>query len=164
MKRAWVGVVVAAWLACPPPATALPLGYRVDLSTPDFGQEDRLAALVNSVRTYHGFRVLDQDALLRRAARAHSVDMALHGFFGHEDSQGRPFADRFVPLMRTWIVGENIAIARSAEEANGEFLHSPPHVVNMLDPRWTRLGVGVASVGLMGYAYTEDFAGPPVMP
>jgi len=163
MKCVWM-VAVAAWLACCLPASALPLGYRVGMSTPDPGQEDCLAALVNSARTSRGVPVLVVNGLLHGAARAHSRDMALGGFFGHEDSAGRSFADRLVPLARTWIVGENIAVARSVDQAHAEFLGSAPHLVNMLDRRFTRLGVGVASVGLMGYAYTEDFAGPSMMP
>jgi uncharacterized protein YkwD len=50
--------------------------------------EAQVHALVNKVRQENGRSVLGTDGALASIARAHSKDMAVHGYFGHVNLQG----------------------------------------------------------------------------
>src|SRR5579884_2871982 len=58
----------------------IPLDYRAAQSEIDPGAEDELLALLNQVRAEYHLPPLVMDPMLRAAARAHSRDMALHGY------------------------------------------------------------------------------------
>jgi uncharacterized protein YkwD len=112
---------------------------------------------VNRVRIAHGRRPLRFGSALHRAARAHSVDMVRRGFFDHG-----PFAQRLRRFgVRASYVGENLAQATEPGFSAGlvvqMWLTSPGHRSVMLDPGFTRVGVGVA--GGSARRVTADFAG-----
>ncbi len=136
----------------------VPTKYHVTHSEFDPGAESQLFELLNQVRQGHGLRPLVMDASLRFAARAHSRDMAMQGYVGHGSLRGESFVDRLAPIVRGGLVGENVAIASTVEQANDAFIASPEHHRNMLEPRFHRVGIGISSVGWMGMAITEDFA------
>ncbi|MEN3343147.1 MAG: hypothetical protein V7644_2551 [Actinomycetota bacterium] len=125
--------------------------------------ESKLLQAVNAARTARGLRPLRLDSALTQAARAHSVDMLGHGYFAHGDFSGRMTAYH----VRGSRMGEDLAwgngpYARAAAVVQ-EWLGSPEHRANLLDPRFTRLGVGVASGSFHGSSgasvVTADFAG-----
>jgi uncharacterized protein YkwD len=87
------------------------------------------------------------DSALTRAAVAHSRDMAAHDDFDHRGHDGS------TPGMRVEsagfgdhrIVGENIAAgAMTAEEVTQGWLSSPAHCENIMDGRFTLIGIGYA--------------------
>jgi uncharacterized protein YkwD len=55
-------------------------------------------------------------------------------------------------------VGENVTLARSVEQAHAAFVASSPHLRNILEPRFRRVGIGVAGAGDLGLFVTQDFA------
>lgn len=85
-------------------------------------------------------------------ARAHSRDMRDRGFFSHVDPEGDDFTDRLreagIPFTA---VSENLARVSDAPNpaafAHERFLQNPAHRGNILDPRFTHAGVGVARRG-----------------
>jgi uncharacterized protein YkwD len=112
---------------------------------------------VNQVRIAHGRRPLRLGPALHRAARAHSVDMVRRGYFDHG-----PFAQRLRRFgVRASYVGENLAEATEPSFSAGlvvrMWMTSPGHRSVMLDPGFTRVGVGVA--GGLARRVTADFAG-----
>jgi uncharacterized protein YkwD len=137
----------------------IPLDYRAAQSEIDPGAEDELLALLNQVRAEYHLPPLVMDPMLRAAARAHSRDMALHGYFGHSSPWGQSFVDRLAAVVRGGtLVGENVAVAASAESAEAAFLASPGHFRNMVEPAFHRVGIGVATAGELGVMVTEDFS------
>ena len=135
------------------------LNYRTAESTFDPAAEVQLLDLLNRVRQEHGAPRLAMDPSLRSAARAHSQDMATRGYFGHDTLGGQSFAERLAGLLRyRMYVGENVALARSAEQANALFVASPGHFRTMLESRFHRVGIGIATAGQLGLMVTEDFS------
>ena len=81
---------------------------------------------------------------LGNAALAHSLDMATHDYFEHAGADGSTPAARVTRAGYAWrVVGENLAAGvATAEEAVAGWLQSPPHCQNLMDPRFTDMGVG----------------------
>lgn len=103
------------------------------------------------------------DERLAAVAREHSEEMARNGYFGHRASNGASPAERISLAGIRWTeVGENIASCQSIGQAESTFMDEPKfernHRWNILNPNYTRVGVGIAR-GSDGTLYiTEDFA------
>ncbi|MBU4163647.1 MAG: CAP domain-containing protein [Alphaproteobacteria bacterium] len=122
----------------------------------DAGIEAAFLRLVNEERQAAGLPPVEMRAELRSAARFHSLDMAVGGFFGHEGPDGRDGVDRIAALDRTALVdfsAENVAtVSKSSGRLDPEFalkrLHrnlmdSPGHRANILHPKATHVAFGV---------------------
>jgi uncharacterized protein YkwD len=125
--------------------------------------ESALLREMNRVRTVHGMRTLRFDARLERAARSHSRDMTVHGYFAHGAFGARMRAfgvqGSFAGENLAWGVGER-GTARGIVRA---WLASPGHRANLLHPSFRRVGVGALVTSFSGFAgatvVTADFAG-----
>jgi uncharacterized protein YkwD len=108
---------------------------------------------------------LVSSASLGSAALAHSQEMARYNAFDH---QGRDGSTPSVRVERAGygphrIVGENIAWGTlSASQAVAGWLASPPHCENIMDPRFTQMGVAFAENprSAASLFWTQDFAAP----
>jgi uncharacterized protein YkwD len=121
--------------------------------------EARLLAMVNRERRIHGLSPLISDTSLRVAARQHARDMALRGYVGHDSLRGQTMRARLAGFLRPGTrIGENVAMVQTVEEGHRAFVASRPHLQNMLDPRFHRVGIGVTTAGEMGIMITEDFS------
>jgi len=127
--------------------------------------EREVLAAVNAIRREHGLVELDPDAALGRVARAYSEDMRDRGFFDHRDPDGRRAADRVaargVPFRR---IAENLGrVDRAREPADRavrNWMDSPGHRANILDPGLLRTGVGVAVSPAGAVWFTQLFVEP----
>jgi uncharacterized protein YkwD len=83
---------------------------------------------------------------LADVALGHATDMAVHDYFEHEDLAGQSPADRVRAAgYSEKLVGENIAYGpKSVEEVVKGWLASPGHCVNIMDPRFVQMGLGLA--------------------
>ena len=168
--RAWMIVTILAVLAIPAvPAysqssedlssVVVPLTASAPRTEVLPEAEAALLSLLNQVRRQHRLPPLSMDASLRRVARSHSRDMASRGFIGHGSAGGTSFADRLVGVvMGGTFVGENVTLARSVVQAHSAFVASGAHLRNILEPRFRRVGIGVAGAGELELFVTEDFA------
>lgn len=108
-------------------------------------------------------RPLLWDDRLAAVARAHSEEMAREGYFSHDSADGASPAERISSAGIPWArVSENIASCRTIGQAESTFMDEPKfeqnHRWNILNPDYTRVGVGIAK-GSDGMLYiTEDFA------
>jgi uncharacterized protein YkwD len=86
-------------------------------------------------------------AALSAVAGQHARDMAAHHYFEHQDRAGRSPADRVRAAgYAARIVGENIASGPlSAREVIEGWLRSAEHCENLLDPRYTEMGIAYAA-------------------
>ncbi len=128
-------------------------------ATPTPAQQ--VLTLVNAQRAKVGCRALRVDARLQRAALAHSADMARRRYFSHTSLDGRTFVDRIRAQGYTGRrLGENIAAGyRTPSAVMTAWMKSPGHRANILDCRYTAIGVGVATGGPYGVYWTQDFGG-----
>jgi len=105
---------------------------------------------VNLVRASHGLAALHLSRSLVRAALHHSLNMGVHGYFGHENARGMNFGARirnyFQALgFRVWMAGENLLETPrvpTAKRAVRLWMHSTPHRENLLNPNWRSVGFG----------------------
>ena len=84
---------------------------------------------------------------LEQVAFEHSLDMAQHNYFEHEDRAGRSPAARVrASGYSENVVGENIAYGpKTAEEVVQGWLDSPGHCENIMDARFAEMGVAYAA-------------------
>jgi uncharacterized protein YkwD len=152
-------MVLAAPVALPDPAKGAPVSRSI-------------LGLVNQARAaghrcggkYFGpVSPLALDAALTRAALEHSHDMAAHDAFDHRGHDGS------TPGMRVEragfgdrrIVGENIAAgAMTPGEVMQGWLASPAHCENIMDGRFTLIGIAYAENlrSRSAVFWTQDFA------
>jgi uncharacterized protein YkwD len=84
---------------------------------------------------------------LDSVAFGHAADMAEHDYFEHEDRSGRSPAARVRAAgYREKLVGENIAYGpQSADDVVKGWLGSTGHCENIMDPRFTEMGIAYAA-------------------
>jgi uncharacterized protein YkwD len=131
--------------------------------------EDLVFEMTNQARRAKGLPPFIQDAELTQVARAFSDDMLVRRFFDHTTPDGVSFDERLADRYRHQVrlMGENIwyasgyniaKIQKVAKEIVDDWLSSPGHRENILDPRFTHLGVGV-SVSHHTIRATQEFVG-----
>lgn len=113
-----------------------------------------LIALTNVSRTSNGLRSLFPDNRLNTVAVSRSDDMIKRNYFSHTIP---PNDTTVVDILESLGVaftsaGENIAWNNAldfttVQGASEDFMNSLNHRQNVLDPRWDRLGSGVAQEG-----------------
>jgi uncharacterized protein YkwD len=83
---------------------------------------------------------------LTEAAQHHASDMAKYHYLEHEGRDGSTHAQRVSRTGYEWkIVGENIAGGvGTAQEVVDGWLDSPHHCANIMDPKYTEMGVAFA--------------------
>lgn len=135
-------ILAAAPLAAPPQERAGDVAQRV-------------LALVNQARSqarmcgsepFQPARPLTLDARLTQAAAAHANAMAQGSFMEHEGRDGSTPAERVSRTGYNWrSVGENIAMGQTTpEQVVAEWVRSPEHCANIMEPRFTQMGIAYA--------------------
>ncbi len=83
---------------------------------------------------------------LAAAARMHSEDMAQQSYFSHVDRRRQEVPQRVEAQGYAWRnVAENISRGQnSALEAVNGWINSPGHCRNLMNPRFTEMGAGLA--------------------
>jgi len=131
--------------------------------------EDLVFELTNQARRAKGLPPFIQDAELTQVARAFSDDMLVRRFFDHTTPDGVSFDERIADRYRhrVRLMGENIwyasgynvgKIRQVAKEIVDDWMSSPGHRDNILDPQFTHLGVGV-SARHHSIRATQEFVG-----
>ena len=116
-------------------------------SNTDFSSyQQQVLDLVNAERTKRGLSPLTLDSNLSNVATKKAQDMANKNYFDHTSpTYGSPFdmMNRFGISYRT--AGENIAKGqKTPQEVMNSWMNSPGHRANILNPDFTKLGVGIA--------------------
>ena len=117
----------------------------------------RIFDLTNQDRQEHGLPVLHWDAALAQAAQAHAGRMARERTLSHQYPGESALTERAASAGAHFrAIAENIAIGPNPPGIENEWMHSPPHRANILDPKMDALGVAVVERGGTRYA-VEDF-------
>lgn len=114
----------------------------------------QVLAAVNAFRVAHGLATVTEAGGLDRSARQHSLEMGKDGYFAHPSHDGTSFWKRiehYYPVghYAHWAVGENLLWSSptvTAANAMKLWIASPPHLKNLLDPRWRQMGVSAVHV------------------
>jgi uncharacterized protein YkwD len=132
--------------------------------------ESQMLTLLNQAREEAGLARLAPDAELRAVALAHSQDMQDAHFFGHVSPTTGAVEDRARRAsIALSLVGENVADADSPEAAHAGLMGSPGHRANVLNPKFTHVGIGIVLVpGASSHLLATQVFGrrpaPPAVP
>ena len=150
--------------------SSIPLGINYT----EAEAEELIIVLVNAERQQYELGTLSEDALLTSLAWEHSLSMVENNFFGHERYPGeRPLNYEQPPgtirgenlakiPTRQYIPGPYLCLQEVCEWAVSGWMDSPGHRDNILEPRYTKTGVGVSfsEEGAFTYLYiTQIFEG-----
>ena len=120
--------------------------------------EKEVIRLINEIRIKNGLKALTQDWQLSRVARYKSQDMKDNNYFSHTSPvYGTPFQmiKNFGISYRS--AAENIAKGQATPQAVvNAWMNSSGHRANILNPSYTRIGVGYVSSGKY---WTQMFIG-----
>jgi uncharacterized protein YkwD len=122
--------------------------------------EPSVVQRINAIRTSHGLRTLRMATRLNDAANRHARSMGASSYFRHElytphgARTWTPFSTwiRWYwpgPGYRSWSAGENLAWGApdiSAGRTVTNWMNSPGHRANILNPRWRYIGVAAVHV------------------
>ena len=105
---------------------------------------------------------LKMEGRLRCAARVHSKDMVVSGFFSHNNKQGQtPFVRIKLAGYKYWSAAENIAAGNSTPaKTMVQWMKSPGHCKNIMSKKYTQIGVGYYPGGKWGHMWTQTFGKP----
>lgn len=123
------------------------------------GFEKQLFHLTNASRVRNGLAPLSWDDRVANTARKHSVDMAQHDYFSHENLQGlSPFDRLKADHLSFRAAGENLAYGQSSSIfAHEGLMNSIGHRENILLDKYSHLGVGVSFNEKAHPYYTAKF-------
>lgn len=112
--------------------------------------------LVNEQRGKAGLKPLIVHTNLTKLAKAKSIDMYQNKYFSHDSPKfGSPFDMMDKYNITFEYAGENLAKGqRSAAQVVKDWMASPGHRANILNPKYTLIGVGYYN----GY-WSEEFIG-----
>lgn len=115
----------------------------------------RVVDLTNRERSIRGLPPLTVKYGLQYAAEKRSTDMIVRGYFDHIDPSGRdPFWVLRQHGMRYATAGENIAMGqRSPEDVVRDWMNSPGHRANILNPQFGAIGVSAVQNSATGQIY-----------
>jgi uncharacterized protein YkwD len=131
----------------------------------DVSPTSKVVELVNVERRSAGLQPLRENDKLNTAAQAHAADMAKRNYFSHDGLDGSTPSQRVTKAGYAWMmVAENIAAGyETPEDTVRQWMESPPHRANILDPQLEDIGVGrAANAGSdFRYYWVQNFALAP---
>jgi hypothetical protein len=109
--------------------------------TVDASMESQFVALINALRTSKGLGTLSVDGNLTDIGRRWSQQMANAGTISHNPN----FPNE---VTSDWqMLGENVGQGFTVQSLFDAFVASPHHYENLVEPSFTRIGVGVIVTG-----------------
>lgn len=117
-----------------------------------------LLQLANRDRAARGLPPLKWSEALAEAAHQHAVRMAQQNALSHQFPGEPALADRASRAgARFSSLAENVALGPSAESIHQQWMYSPPHRANLLDPDLDSVGIAVEDRDGTLFA-VEDFS------
>lgn len=130
-----------------------------------------LVDLTNASRAANtaGTTPLRVNPLLTEAAQEKADDMATHSYFAHVSPDGKTPWYFFDAVGYTYqYAGENLAVDfNDSADVEQAWMNSPGHRANILDPRFTEVGIATAQGMYQGHLATfvaQEFGSPRTTP
>lgn len=126
----------------------------------------QIVELANQARAEAGAGPLRWDPALAEAARAHCLRMAAEGPIAHRYDGEPSLSERAAQAGAHFsLIEENVAVGPDPAAIHDEWMHSPGHRSNLLNPAVDRVGVAVvASRGTLYAVADYDRAVPKLSP
>lgn len=106
--------------------------------------EQKALALLNADRAAQGLSPVRLNTKLAALAGDYAQDMINRNFFAHNNPEGQTPFDRMRERGISFgYAGENLAINTSVAGAEQALMNSPGHRANIMNPRYTQVGIGV---------------------
>ncbi|MFO0840217.1 MAG: CAP domain-containing protein [Phycisphaerae bacterium] len=124
---------------------------------------DTILTLVNRERGSRGLGKLTRNATLEAQAEAYACEMIHDDFFDHVNPvTGSTLRDRAQEFGYSFqVIGENLAAGQpTPEQAFTDWMNSAGHRSNILDSRFTELGIGIRTGGDYGVYWVQEFGEP----
>lgn len=129
----------------------------------DIGKaRNELLALINNDRKSNGLLAVVLINELNSIAQAHSANMVNQNFFGHVDPGGLSPEDRRKKVKYQTSIRENLAKAGDLDGVEHGLMRSPIHRAAIIDPKMTRVGLGIAKNEEGYFIVTQNFSADPV--
>jgi hypothetical protein len=124
----------------------------------------QIVVLANQARAAAGAGALEWDVALGEAARQHCLRMVAEGPIAHRYGGELDLTERAAQAGAHFsLIEENVAIGPTPAEIHEEWMHSPGHRDNLMNPEVNRVGVAiVASRGVL-YAVADYARDVPVL-
>lgn len=152
--RLFAATLVALLITWGAPA---PAGAQVPLPDPGWAEQE-FVRLINELRVSRGLGPLTQDPELVGQARVWSERMRAEGRIFHT-------SDMSTGVSSSWAkLGENVGVGAEVQGLFDAFVASPSHLENLVDPSYTRVGVGVVLAGDRMYTAHRFMALQPPPP
>ena len=144
---------VAAGQPVAPPAPVVPR------AAPSGSAQGYALNQINAARAAYGFAPVVLDASVSAVAYGHAYDQAVHGYFSHTGLDGSTRDSRLHAGGVSYsFSGENqcfyngMGVIATLDWCHAAFMAEPypgqwNHIANVLDPRFRRVGIGIAQVG-----------------
>ena len=137
---------------------SVPLEFTQKQLSVDAASEQKMFEMVNQERVKYGVGPLIFNQSLAEVGRSHSKDMFEKGYFSHYSPEGKDVGDRLqdAGIAYTY-AGENLALAPDVIRAHNGLINSEGHRHNILDPAFTKIGIGAIDGGVYGKMFTQIF-------
>jgi uncharacterized protein YkwD len=120
--------------------------------------ETQMFDLVNEERKKRGVAELTWRSEVVPIARNHAQDMWERKYFGHVSPEGQDVGGRLDEAGVSYtFAGENLALAPTVTTAHNGLMNSEGHRENILEERFTHMGIGVIDNGVNGKMFVQVF-------
>lgn len=144
-----VATAAAAWAVASPAGISCAFAADQSLISAAPSESAGFVAAINNLRMSQGLNPLTVDANITGIAQDWANSMALADGISHR-------ADLRAGVTGNWsTLGENVGVGPSVDSLMQAFIASPGHYKNLVDPRFTHVGVGTVRVGQMLYTAHE---------
>lgn len=127
--------------------------------------QSEILSLTNAARAEAGVTALTSNATLNKAAMLKAQDMMAKNYFAHNAPDGTKPWEFFRQAGYSYsAAGENLAMDfTEASSVQTAFMNSPSHKKNILNPKYTEMGIAVLEGELQGHQTTllVEFFGTP---
>jgi cysteine-rich secretory family protein len=143
---------------CPPLLFFCALLFAARAHSQTSVADKSLLDAANKDRATENLPPLKWDAALANAAHQHSLRMAKLNQLSHQFPDEPPLQDRARQAgARFSVIAENVAQGPNASAIHNQWMHSPPHRANIMDPTLNAVGISVVQSGNTLFA-VEDFS------
>jgi len=149
-------------------ATAWPQGAGsappVGIDAESAAAEQELFRMTNRDRAEAGSPELEWNEWLAQAARKHAMEMARRGQLSHQFPGEPGLRDRIAATSIHFNASaENVALGPTTAAINRDWMLSPGHRANILNPNYNAIGVAVVRSGDDLYAVTDFAHSVPIL-
>ncbi len=124
----------------------------------DEKSEKELFVLVNNERKKIAIRELTWDPKIVLLSREYATDLWTRHYFSHYSPEGKNVGDRLnLTKINYSYAGENLALAPTIKTAHSGLMASKGHRENILNPRFSKMGIGVIDNVFYGKIFVQVF-------